>query len=148
MYKRQVSEFPVTVGGKVDTDKLLKVMEQANSSDHAEVVGNETVRRICGVWKEVLGHQPDSLDATFVDSGGDSLTAMTFVLKLQEEFDLNGVGLATLAIHNTVQSLAALVDQLTTGATNISCSSSLEPAVTHFQPSGDTTNQPLSLIHI
>ena len=139
-----VSQFPLTVGGKVDTGELLKMLEQKESPDRTGADGSETVRRICRVWKEVLGQQPDSLNATFVDSGGDSLTAMTFVLRLQQEFDLAGVGLAALAIHNTVERLAVLVDELTSDGT--SNSTSIEPAVTHFQPESDTMSEPVVVL--
>ena len=133
-----VSQFPVTVGGKVDTAKLISSIEQAEPLDQVELGNTETERRICKVWKEVLGHHPNSIDATFEESGGDSLAAVSFVLKLQQEFDLTGVGLATLAVRNTVQMLAAHVDELAEEETADLC----ELSITHLPPTGDLKNQP------
>ena len=110
-----VSQFPVTIGGKVDVAKLLEMLrpiKQTVTPDRDHCVGTETERRVCEVWKDILGYPPASNDVTFEQSGGDSLTAVSFVLRLQQEFGLTGVGLATLAIKNTVGSLAAHVDKL------------------------------------
>jgi len=139
-----VSQFPLTVGGKVDTTKLLNSMQQAGPVDQVELGNTETERRVCKVWKEVLGHRPDSIDSTFEESGGDSLTALSFVLKLQQEFDLTGVGLATLAVRNTVQMLAAHVNDLAAEKT----ADLPELSVTYLPPTGDLKNQPcLILFH-
>ena len=107
-----VSQFPVTVGGKVDAAKLLEILNQKDAIDFEDSTNTESF--VCGVWKDVLGRNPDSLDATFEASGGDSLKAMSIVLQLEQKFDLNGIGLATLAVHNSVRTLAAHVDKLST----------------------------------
>ncbi len=110
-----VSHFPMTVGGKVDVARLLDTscsIEQTAAANREHGNQTETERRVCEVWKEVLGYPPDSPDVTFEQSGGDSLTAVSFVLRLQQEFGLTGMGLAILAIENTVGSLAAYVDTL------------------------------------
>ena len=139
-----LSQFPVTVGGKVDTAKLLNALNQTGTIDHAEFDGTETERRIRSVWKEILGHHPDSMDATFEDSGGDSLAAVSFVLRLQQEFDLTGVGLATLAIRNTVRSLVAHVDELI----NRKIADLHELSITHLPPTGAAQDKPcLILFH-
>ena len=139
-----IDQFPVTVGGKVDSAKLLDVLEQSETIGDAEFGRTETERRVCKVWKEVLGHYPNSIDATFEESGGDSLTAVSFVLRLQREFDLTGVGLATLAVRNTVQSLAAHVDDLV----NEKTADLGELSITHLPPTGDAKDAPcLILFH-
>ena len=139
-----VGQLPVTIGGKVDTAKLLNTMEQSRSSDGLELYRTETERRIAKVWKAVFGHYPDSNSVTFDESGGDSLTAVSFVLKLQQEFDLTGVGVASLTVQNTVQRIAAYVDELagkkTTGLH--------APSVTHLPQTGDLKSRPcLILFH-
>ena len=133
-----VSQFPVTVGGKVDTAKLVSSLKQAGPVAQAELGNTDTERRVCKVWKDVLGHHPISIDATFEESGGDSLTALSFVLKLQQEFDLTGVGLATLTVRNTVQMLAAHVDELVQEET----ADLYELSITHLPPTGDIKNKP------
>lgn len=139
-----VRQFPITVGGKVDTAKLLNTMEQSQSSNRSEFHGTETERRIAELWKEVLGSFPGSIDATFEESGGDSLTAVSFVLRLQQEFDLSGVGLAILTVKNTVQRIAGYVDELS----NKKITGLHEPSITHLPPTGDLKSQPcLILFH-
>ena len=138
------SQFPVTVGGKVDTAQLLQTVEPAvNPPEVDQQLGRtETQRIICQVWKEVLGHKPDSLDATFESSGGDSLSAMSFVLRLEQRFDLKGIGLTTLAIHNTVETLAAHIDDFSSANQSDSC----QPLVTYLQSTSDKEEQQCVII--
>ena len=138
------SQFPVTVCGKVDTAKLLRTANRVEVNPPEvddQLCRNETQRVICQVWKEVLGHFPNSLDATFEGSGGDSLSAMSFVLRLEKKFDLKRIGLTTLAIHNTVETLAAHVDDFFTAKQLDSC----QPLVTHL-PSTDNEGKKPCLI--
>ncbi len=136
-----VPQFPVTVGGKVDVAKLLDMlhpMKQTAMLDPGHGAMTETERRVYEVWKEVLGCPQASVDVTFEESGGDSLMAVSFVLRLQQEFGLTGMGLAALAIENTVRSLAAHVDKLANqkGAdANQACVTRL-PAKNHGQNLG------------
>ena len=142
-----VSQFPLTVGGKVDVAKLLDTLrpvKQTVTTGRDPCVGTETERRVCEVWKDVLGYLPASNDATFEQSGGDSLTAVSFVLRLQQEFGLTGVGLATLAIENTISSLAAHVDKLV----NQKGADLHQASLTRLPTQGDDLDRPcLILFH-
>ena len=137
-----VSQFPVTVGGKVDAAKLLGMLDRRDTVEDSQVAATETERIVCKVWKEVLGHNPDSRDVTFAACGGDSLTAMSFVLRLEEQFDLKGLGLAALAVHDTVPILAAHIDDLSS-ATDTDLS---QPLVTYLPSTDAKEDQPCLLL--
>ena len=137
-----VSQFPLTVGGKVDSVELLRTLDQQNALDDL-ADRTETERLVCDIWKKVLGHNPVSLDATFEASGGDSLRAMSVVLQLERQFELSGIGLATLAVHNSARTLAAHVDELSSAN-----KSSSRPLVTFMPSPGAEKNRPcLILFH-
>jgi len=61
---------------------------------------------------------------------------MSFVLRLEQAFDLKGMGLASFVVHDTVETLAAHVDKLSAGKDF----DSIEPSVTYLQSTGSQEN--------
>ncbi len=108
-----LDKLPTTVGGKVDTRKLLSLVVADNSSQpEIATKGLDQVQaQIAKVWKFVLGSAPATLDTTFEQSGGDSLAGMALALGLEKAFPHKVFGAATLLSFPTVNKLADYIRQ-------------------------------------
>ncbi|MGW0747990.1 amino acid adenylation domain-containing protein, partial [Streptomyces sp. NPDC002587] len=120
-----LSVLPVTANGKADRRRLAERAElpadpgphrSGDGSGPAEGPGGESAgeRALAAHWEAVLGRPPLDLDTDFFAAGGDSLTAMAVLARLER-----GQG-AALTIADflgapTVRGLAALVDAAATG---------------------------------
>ena len=112
-----LDKFPMTVGGKVDTRKLLSLVE-ADQSDPPEtpVSGLESIEaEVTRIWQSVLGSAPATSDTTFEQSGGDSLAGMAMAIGLAKSFPHKSFGVATLVSFPTVNQLAEHIRQATDG---------------------------------
>ena len=78
-----LESYPLTPNGKVDR-KSLEEMNILNSGD-GQVNPPSTVEEkiISGIYEDVLGIQIDDVNVNYLDLGGDSLTSMQVLLKLQ-----------------------------------------------------------------
>ena len=102
-----LDKFPVTVGGKIDTDQLMSMVAVNGSPAIAEMEGlDELQTQIIQVWESVLGNPPESVETTFEECGGDSLAAMALAVGLEKAFPERKFGVATLLTHPTVSRLA------------------------------------------
>ena len=84
---RQVEEIPVTATGKVRRAALADLPEIGLS---AVQIGSEAVQAAMGraaelqsLWASILGTDTVPLDKSFYDLGGDSLSALTAILKME-----------------------------------------------------------------
>ncbi|WP_051287460.1 non-ribosomal peptide synthetase [Paenibacillus taiwanensis] len=69
----------------------------------------DTESRIAAFWNEVLGLSQPSIDAHFLEMGGNSLKAGMIASRLQDTWGLE-VSLGEVLQHETIRSLAAWVD--------------------------------------
>ena len=108
-----LDKLPTTVGGKVDTRKLLSLVDaDKNSQPEIALDGLDQIQaEVTKVWKSVLGSAPATLDSTFEQSGGDSLAGMALALGLERSFPHKSFGVATLVSYPTVNKLAGFIRQ-------------------------------------
>ena len=107
-----LDKFPMTVGGKVDTRKLLSLVEVDQKDRPAVVSGLESVEaEVTRIWQSVLGSAPVTSDTTFEQSGGDSLAGMAMAIGLGKSFPGKSFGVATLVSYSTVNQLAQYIRQ-------------------------------------
>ncbi|MFD0805375.1 Pls/PosA family non-ribosomal peptide synthetase [Nocardioides caeni] len=100
-----VGDIPTRTSGKVDRDALPWPLP---SVDPEDVGLHGTAARLAGIWQQVIGAVPDSVDADFFDLGGGSLTAAQVVSMLRAEHaDLT---VADVYQHSTLGALAAHLD--------------------------------------
>ena len=104
-------QFPITVGDKVDVATMVAALRQVDArTDTVTLDGlSEVETQVMRVWESVLGDFPDSLDDTFVQSGGDSFAAMALAVGLETEFPGNRFGVSTFLSFPTVRSLARYI---------------------------------------
>lgn len=105
-----LDEFPTTVGGKVDTKKLMSMSATGIQTATSTLQGLDQLQSVIAeVWQSVLGIPPVTLETTFEQSGGDSLSAMAMALGLEKAFPGKTFGVATLLAYPTVSQLAGYV---------------------------------------
>ncbi len=88
---------PVTETGKVRRSELAALYQAANAGDDADpATGAEEAAQsdaaesaqtqaLVKIWEEALGISPISIHDSFFDLGGDSLSAISVVMKFQKE---------------------------------------------------------------
>lgn len=68
-----------------------------------------TERRLASIWESILGKAPASIDASFYDLGGSSLSAARLLHALREEFSL-ALEFEQFDAHPTIRKQALLID--------------------------------------
>lgn len=100
----EVNEYPLLSSGKVNTKELL------NCLSVREIIApeDETEARLLQVWKQILGDKPISVTDSFHRIGGDSLSMMSLIGKIQGEFDVR-ISLQELFTNMTVRQQALII---------------------------------------
>nr|WP_295874851.1 condensation domain-containing protein [uncultured Chitinophaga sp.] len=101
-----VEEYPLLGNGKIDYKKLLKI----HSEQHIIAPADKFEEEILHIWQEVLGRRRFSTVASFYRSGGNSLTMMALIGRINTKFHVR-VSLAQMFRHVTIQQQAILVKQ-------------------------------------
>ena len=91
-----IDRFPLLPGGKVDEKALLAIAD-ATPRERREALHTPAVTlreaplssiefRVLGIMRDVLSHGDLGADVDFFEAGGDSLLAITLMLRLDSEF--------------------------------------------------------------
>lgn len=124
-----LDSLPLTQNGKLDRNALPEPERLVGRSVSA-ATGGEREREIALLWETLLGASSIGLHDSFFDLGGDSLKAMTLLMRIEDSFGRR-LTLPALFQNPTVASLAALLGE---PASEISL-----PLATEIQPEGDHT---------
>ncbi|MFC7451441.1 amino acid adenylation domain-containing protein, partial [Rhodococcus daqingensis] len=108
-----LEEFPLNPSGKLDR-KQLPVPEFADAGVY-RAPSTATEATVAGVLAEVLGLERVSVDASFFDLGGNSLTATRVMARLAEEIGVS-VPLRAVFLEPTAAGIAAAIDGDADGA--------------------------------
>jgi len=102
----EVEEFPVTINGKVDVQKLLS-LPRYTSQAHVEP---ESVleREISVLWQDILKKEKISVEDDFFRIGGDSILAVRLIGAINYAMSVN-LSMADLFGHTTIRSLADFI---------------------------------------
>lgn len=134
-----LQDWPVTSNGKLDRKALPAPNFQAHSS--GVPLSSPTEHRLAELFAQLLEQPAASLDAAsnFFQLGGDSLSAVDLLLRIQQEWHRNP-GLGSLFSHPSIAELAALIDQ-----EEVTFDSGLAPVIQ--LASGHPSQAPLFVIH-
>jgi amino acid adenylation domain-containing protein len=107
-----VEELPLTVNGKVATDRLpaptrFRRGEEGRSYRPPTTAVEET---LCEIWSEILGIDRIGVDEDFFSLGGASLAALEMIVWVSETYDVVVPESAAFE-HRTVETLAAEVER-------------------------------------
>lgn len=86
-YFIKLDKLPINTNGKVDS-KLLPSPQLVNTKSQIIPARNIVDQKIIFVLKEILNINKISIDDSFFDLGGDSLTAITLCSKIYNEFNI------------------------------------------------------------
>jgi len=105
----EIEDVPYTPSGKVDFNSLPKPDKEFSFNDEEIEYKSETEVQIAKIWSDLLGFEKVPRTTSFFDLGGDSLTAVTFFLKIEEKFD-QSLPLSSLTQASNIRDLAILID--------------------------------------
>jgi amino acid adenylation domain-containing protein len=105
-----VDELPLNLNGKIDRSALPSPAG-ADGPVRGAIDGlTETEQRLADIWEATLGDRPPSRRTSFVSSGGDSLGAVSMLMKISREF---GVFLnhGEFMADDSLRGIAGLIDR-------------------------------------
>jgi amino acid adenylation domain-containing protein len=105
-----VDELPLNLNGKIDRSALPSPAG-ADGPGRAAIDGlTETEQRLADIWEATLGDRPPSRRTSFAASGGDSLGAVSLLMKISREF---GVFLnhGEFMADDSLRGIAGLIDR-------------------------------------
>lgn len=86
----ELSSFPVTTSGKVDSRKLLKLYDTRNDQQVVKKVDVLTPNEqlIITLFSNIFGKKNISLDDNFFELGGDSITILRLISNIEDNFSI------------------------------------------------------------
>jgi len=83
-----LSEFPLTLNGKVDR-KALPAPENSVVSDQFEIPQNEIEKAIADIWQDVFHIETINRHDSFFELGGHSLLAIEMISRLSDKYQID-----------------------------------------------------------
>lgn len=85
-----VDQLPLLPNGKVDAKTLQQLsLESLRSNDHIVRPRSSSEAQVAAIWKNVLHVEDPSVDDDFFEVGGNSLTAVILIHKINAAFDVD-----------------------------------------------------------
>lgn len=112
-YILEIDEIPKTINGKIDYSKLKDPLD---SMQQVIEPRDEIESKLLDIWKMVLGIDTISIDDSFFEKGGNSLSLMNLVLNISETFHVE-INFEQIALENTIERQAIFIKEATTGKT-------------------------------
>ncbi|WP_248580129.1 amino acid adenylation domain-containing protein [Nocardioides sp. InS609-2] len=106
-----LDRLPLSPNGKIDLRSLADTVQLKQATSGRQIVEphNDTERRLAGLWSRFLGYEDVSAEDDFFAMGGDSLTAVSLVNRINHDRDA-GLKVQTLFRYPRLRDLAAQVD--------------------------------------
>ncbi|MBE9197864.1 MULTISPECIES: non-ribosomal peptide synthetase [unclassified Nodularia (in: cyanobacteria)] len=106
-----VDELPLTPNGKVDRQALSAMSGwRLRVIDSEQLPQTETEKLLAGIWQQMFFVSAISRDDNFFHLGGNSLSVVSFLEKLKQEFGVR-IPLSNFVNEPSLASLARLFDQ-------------------------------------
>jgi amino acid adenylation domain-containing protein len=106
-----LESFPLTRTHKIDRNALPDPDEIEITSDSERVAPrNDIEARLHEIWAELLGHKEFGVTDSFLEVGGDSLSAMRIRVRIEAEYK-SSIRLHDFFISGTIESLGSLIQQ-------------------------------------
>ena len=109
VFYKEIEEIPLSHNGKRNK-KLLPKIELADIQEEVVYVApnNEIEEKLVSIWEEMLSVEKVSVNSSFFDLGGSSLSAMRLIGNIRETFKVE-IALKSIFEHSTVAALATLI---------------------------------------
>jgi amino acid adenylation domain-containing protein len=106
-----IDQLPLTPNGKVDRQTLSSMSGwRLRVIDSQKLPQTETEKLLADIWQQMFRVSPVSRDDDFFHLGGDSLSVVSFLEKLKQEFGVR-IPLSNFVNQSSLASLARLFDQ-------------------------------------
>jgi len=104
-----VDQFPISANGKVDRLALAQQRAQeSNMPEGAATALDQTEQELLKIWEKSLAYKGASVNDDFFEKGGDSLTAVSLFLDIEQHFGIR-LPPSTLLTVGTVGRLATAI---------------------------------------
>jgi len=110
-----MTEFPLTINGKVDKRALPKPEALVLDPADYEPVQGETEQQLETIWRSILGLNNIGRKANFFKAGGTSLKAMQVISRIYQQFEV-GVKLSDMFARPDIRQMAAFIESASTSA--------------------------------
>lgn len=104
--------LPLTPNGKVDRNALPPVSFESSRNEYI-APRNDTETQLCAIWQSLLGLERIGVEDNFFELGGHSLLAARMRAEIEAQLERD-ISLMQMFSHQTVASLAALIDSTQT----------------------------------
>lgn len=107
-----IDEIPVTPNGKIDRMKLpAPSMKRDITSTEYEELKTDNEKTMARIWTEILNISPIGRKDSFLELGGDSLTAIQVITRIKENFKIN-VSYTDFTNAKNLENVCLLVEQI------------------------------------
>jgi len=108
---KPIQNFPLTSNGKVDREALSNMDFNMDFSTKEIIeASNEIEEMISEIWSEVLQIKKLGIHQNFLDLGGDSLSGIRVMIRINETFDLE-LPVNSIFIKTTIEQLAVYIEE-------------------------------------
>ncbi len=112
-----VSELPLNSNGKIDRSRLAEGISSRVGPRRDDSSAPELIEVLTSLWAGALERDAIDVDETFLELGGDSLTAAVIASDVHDRFGVE-LGLGEFGEDLTVESMAGLIDSATKATAN------------------------------
>ncbi|MEM9719955.1 MAG: amino acid adenylation domain-containing protein, partial [Bacteroidota bacterium] len=102
-----IDAFPLLPNGKLNLKELQHYKVYEKELIHP---ANKIEEQILSAWKSILGNKEISTEDSFYKIGGNSLSIMSLIAKLNKEFDVK-ISLSELFENSTIRLQASLIEK-------------------------------------
>ena len=110
-----VSELPLNSNGKIDRSRLAERSGARAEPRRDDAPQTETIAALTALWARAFERDAVKEDETFLEMGGDSLTAAVIAADVHDQFGVD-LGLDQFGEELTVERMASLIDAASSGA--------------------------------
>ncbi|WP_313563640.1 amino acid adenylation domain-containing protein, partial [Ruminiclostridium cellobioparum] len=98
-----IDKMPVTTNGKLDYKSLPE--PKYDIARECKKPKNDIEEKLLEIWKDLFGVDEISVDAGFIEMGGNSLNAMTLIFRVFQEYEIE-LPLSEVLNDGTIESVA------------------------------------------
>ena len=106
-YYIKLSEMLYTTNGKIDRKKLA-LIEVTNEDKNIVPPRNQTDKQLIEILNDILGNKEISIDDNFFSIGGDSLSAISLCIRIQDVFNIK-LSVKELLDNSTISEISDII---------------------------------------
>jgi FkbM family methyltransferase len=106
-----LASIPLTAGGEPDLDELARIRRAREGSVRLDLEPQSAAeQRLAGIWRDIFGISEITVESDFFELGGNSLTAVRLIARVEEAFGQDVLAPDVLFETGKLGALAAAID--------------------------------------